>query len=186
MSYHLRYLEKEGLITCKFSNGYNRYYAIKLNDKRRKDVSHLLSQKCNYKRITPNDFINWFKYDGIPNEKAKIIINHLRCNTPRDIISVLLLFPGSSQKEIGEYLNKHRTTVSFHLKKLINADLVEYIIKNNEYRYKLKDPDNVFLTFIRSFGFKPAIEDIDETFEYIILESIIKKVFEIFPHPYHA
>ena len=105
----------------------------------------------------------------------------------REIVKFLLLFPDSSQKEISKYLKKHRTTISFHMKKLIKADIVESFSKNNRIRYNLKDPDYLFMTYLWSYGYKPKIGDNSNgTFEYVIVDSVIKRIYEVFPHPYHV
>ena len=73
------------------------------------------------------------------SKNEKIILNHFRKDVPRTILLLLLLFPDSSQTEliriaknhknhsskIYDYMNKHKTTISYHFKKLQDMDIIE-------------------------------------------------------------
>ena len=128
LSYHLKYLEKKCIILRELENGYSRYYVSK--------------------KIGKND---------------KKLLNILRETVPRNIILFLSLYPDTSQTDmiifakkwkkhpskIGYYLNKHHTTLSFHLKKLIEEDFIETNEIGNEIRYKLKNHEDVIDLLIR-------------------------------------
>lgn len=95
--------------------------------------------------------------------KYKEIINFLRKDTPRNIILILSAYVGCSQTEISENLEKHPSTIAFHLKKLenmniiervsidkgkINKDSIPLVIERtqvtNEAIYMLKNPEFVY------------------------------------------
>ena len=57
----------------------------------------------------------------------KKILNLFRQDTPRDIILFLLTHIYSSQIEMSRGLEKHPTTIEFHLKKLLENEIVEIV-----------------------------------------------------------
>jgi len=74
----------------------------------------------------------------------KKILNLLRQTVPREIIIFLLLHPYPSQIKISRNLGKHPTTISFHLKKLMNVDIIETIPNGNETIYRMKNPQHIY------------------------------------------
>ena len=56
--------------------------------------------------------------------KEKKIIHFLRQDTPRNIILYLITILGASQIELSKQLEKHPTTIEFHIKKLLNAEII--------------------------------------------------------------
>jgi len=83
------------------------------------------------------------------NETDKKIFHFLRQDIPYKILVFLFLHPNSSQIKISKNLNKHPTTISFHLKKLLSTELIESIPNGNEVKYKLKNQDDVSDMFVR-------------------------------------
>jgi len=73
----------------------------------------------------------------------KKILHLLRQTVPREIIIFLLLHPDSLQKKISKNLKKHPTTISFHLNKLMNIDIIETIPNGNETIYRIKNPQHI-------------------------------------------
>ena len=96
------------------------------------------------------------------DHRDKKIIDILRHKTPREIILLLLAFVECSQIEISKNLEKHPSTISFHLNKLQNMEIVERVevdtdgifkenipnikrnLITNETIYMLKDPYYVY------------------------------------------
>jgi DNA-binding MarR family transcriptional regulator len=187
MDYHLRNLEKQGLIKIINNNGYARYYATKLDGERAKSIANLFLKNHKQKGITLDMIFSWFKF-GIPSKEEKEIINLFRCNIPWDIIRYLWFKPNSSKNDLSKYLKKHRTTITYHLNKLIEADLLVKSTKSNESKFKLKDPERVLEIFKWAFSHKLKIKkdyNQENIIEYTIVDKIIKETYEIFPHPYH-
>lgn len=100
--YHLRVLEKRGLVIAREEGKYKRYYV-----------------------------------KGEVDKSDKKIMAFLRKEIPRTIILFLMEYPGSTHKEINEALEVAPSTLSYHLKKLKNKDIVitegkEYHVKDEE------------------------------------------------------
>ena len=121
------------------------------------------------------------------SRKDKDIIGFLQQNTQREIILLLLAYVECSISEISKNLNRHPSTILFHLKKLHEKDIVEHVenknglIKKddfsikilrknitNESVYMLKKPDVIYDLLIR---YKHNISD-DSAIVSIILNYI--------------
>ena len=109
--------------------------------------------------------------------KNKVVLNILRQETPRRIILYLLRFPNSSKKDISYYLKKHRTTVTFHLNKLIEMNIVDIIPDDYESVYKIKMNNELYeiLKFLILFNKKIFDNKVDAILNY--LEEIHKKEY---------
>jgi predicted transcriptional regulator len=169
MDYHLFYLKKHGLITEQTENGYLRYYASK-------DIGQI-------------------------NKK---ILNVLRQDVPRSVILYLLMYPNKSQAQIlkfakswndhpskiGCHLNKHHTTISFHLKKLLKMDVIEAFQKGNEVKYGVKNPEKMYdilILFEKSLLVDANgryLKWVDRYLGDDFADCLIDEFFEIFPNPY--
>jgi predicted transcriptional regulator len=167
LNYHMLYLKKHGFLEEHMENGYRRFYSAR--------------KMC---------------------EMDKRIINVLRQSVPRNIILYLTLFGPSSQTEIlkfakkwknhpsklGYHLNKHHTTISFHIKKLVNMDILESTSEHGyEAKYDLKNPGSIFELMIL---YEKSL--LDEATNRVLIhydpkDSIDKFVeifYDIFPNPY--
>ena len=128
LKYNLNYLQRKGFISKRSEKGYLRFY---------------ISEKIS------------------ANEKK--LLSVLREPVPRNIILYLILYFESSQKEIvefaqkwekhpskiGYHLNKHRTTIAFHMKKLLNEDILTSINKGSEIIYRINDLDEILDLIIK-------------------------------------
>ena len=174
LSYHIKYLIKRDLLSKELENGYLRFY---------------VSQK-----IGKND---------------KKLLNILRETVPRNIILYLLLYHHSSQKEminfaekwknhpskIGYHLNKHRTTLGFHLKKLIEEDIIEsfnakLFDNGQEIRYRLKNPIKIYDILIKydksilSDAYGRFLKYVDDSYKDDWIDKAVGKFFDVFPIPF--
>lgn len=104
LRYHLRVLEKRGLIVSRKEDKYKRYYAKGKIDK---------------------------------TDKDKLAV--LRKELPRTVILFLLEFPGSTHKDISEALDVAPSTISYHLKKLLDDNFIEKI----DDRYYVREEDEI-------------------------------------------
>ncbi|MFO7991346.1 MAG: helix-turn-helix domain-containing protein [Thermoplasmata archaeon] len=100
--YHLRVLEKRGLIVARKEGKYKRYYVKGTVDK---------------------------------TDKDKLAV--LRKELPRTIILFLLEYPGSTHGDIAEVMDVAPSTISYHLGKLSDGNIVEkvdgrYVVKEEE------------------------------------------------------
>lgn len=170
IDYHLRYLKKRGFLLIEHKNGYIRYYTDK-------------------------------KIGGA-NKK---IINILRETVPRNIVLYLVMFPNSSQAQmmdfakrwkqhpskIGYHLNKHHTTLGFHLKKLVEMDIIGHENNGNEIKYLVKNVGDILDLFI--VYKKSLLGDANgrylvhfENLKPDVVDAVIHGAFDIFPHPYYC
>jgi DNA-binding transcriptional ArsR family regulator len=125
----------------------------------------------------------------------KKILGVLQENTPRHIILFFLIGIATHQNEISKYLEKHPTTIEFHLKKLLELDIIEivhpeegvihrdeipsaieYSLKSNEKYYALKDHWHIHDLFITYEG--NLIDDVTSGF---ILEFISEMLSDGLP-----
>lgn len=151
VDYHLKILIKQGLIETSSEDGYTGYYVTKLDGERARAVAKVLINSMPYE--TEKRLFHIFKY-LVPGRKDKRILNLIRRSVPREIIAFLFVHPDSSQIEISRHLKKHHSTVSFHLNKLIKANIIERIPNGNEIRYRIKNEGHLvklgFLYFLVS------------------------------------
>ena len=105
--------------------------------------------KKGFLAATPNGrYIRYYAANNL-NEIDKNLFHFLRQDVPYKILVFLFLHPNSSQIKISKNLNKHPTTISFHLKKLLSTDLIEGIPNGNEIKYKIKSQEDISELFVR-------------------------------------
>ncbi|MBE3095198.1 MAG: winged helix-turn-helix transcriptional regulator [Actinobacteria bacterium] len=131
-------------------------------------------------------------------EKEKRILNCLRKRTTLHIILWFFIAVQCSQKDISRFLEKHPTTISFHLRKMIQAGIIEQVsidkgIIYNETPpiiinrpqvssvkiYVLQDPWMIYDLLIKNkenLGDKEVVTGIIEYVEFIISEGIPKQI----------
>lgn len=119
-----------------------------------------ISRKMNIPKSTLNYHLKCLIHDGyviqkqngkysryyvknMVGENEKKLINLIRQEIPYRIILLLFLDPEASQTKLGEYLNRHPTTVSYHIDKLIELDMIEESACGNHVKYKLKNPSKI-------------------------------------------
>lgn len=71
------------------------------------------------------------------------ILSFVKMRTPRRIIIFLLLHPESSFKELLAEFHFTKGALSFHLKKLVHANLVIPTKREKETIYKIKDEEKI-------------------------------------------
>jgi len=110
-----------------------------------------------------DNYTYYYVNNNIGTDQKKMLHFHRR-EVPRNIIIFLLFHFCASQIELSKCLEKHPTTIEFHLKKLLDAGIIEQaptkngkvytrrkfikiIIRasvKNEIIYRLKDPRAIF------------------------------------------
>jgi DNA-binding transcriptional ArsR family regulator len=138
-----------------------------------------------YTRVYPRDSFGF---------EEKKIMDFIRRKTPRHIIMCIVAYPAITQNEIAEHLEKHPTTIEYHLKKLIELGVVEKAeIKEglaltkipsgrhvertpvkNETIYRLNNPPIIYKMFLNN---KKSL-DKDKIFK-IALEYILYATYNI-------
>ena len=71
------------------------------------------------------------------------IVSFIKMRTPRRIMIFLLLHPESSFKEILAEFHFTKGALSFHLKKLIKANIVTSIKREKQMIYRIKDENRI-------------------------------------------
>jgi predicted transcriptional regulator len=71
------------------------------------------------------------------------ILSFIKMRTPRRIIIFLLLHPESSFKEVLAEFHFTKGALSFHLKKLIKANIVINTKREKEMMYRIKDENRI-------------------------------------------
>ena len=171
IDYHLHYLRVHGFLVVENKNGYQRYYA---------------SRKI--------------------SEADKKMLNILRQTVPRNLVLYLILFQNSSQAQIlkfakiwknhpskiGYHLNKHHSTISFHLQKLCDMGILERFHVGNETKYRVKNAEDfsdLLINYEKSLLAEAngrylrwvEYDPEDKTFK-----RLMDALFDVFPHPYHC
>jgi len=145
VNYHLRYLNKKGLITKQKENRYIRYY---------------LSEK-----------ISSFE---------KKVLSILRQETPCNIVLYLIIETCASQIELSKRLEKHPSTITFHLKKLLDMDIIERLsVENGKIiARRLKEPKFVEYDPVSNDAVY-KLKNLSEISNHVVVFQNIEEVIEI-------
>jgi len=84
----------------------------------------------------------------------KATIGLLRQKVPRRIVVHLMLNPGVKFKDVLEQFEVSKSTLSFHMKKLVDAEIVTATKEGRETSYIVNDPETmarIILTYKASF-----------------------------------
>lgn len=71
------------------------------------------------------------------------ILSYIKMRTPRRIIIFLMIHPESSFKEILAEFHFTKGALSFHLKKLIKANIIINLKREKEMIYRIKDENRI-------------------------------------------
>jgi len=133
----------------------------------------------------------------------KTTLGYMRQGVPRKIILFLFLYPEHSLNEICQEIEKPPTTVWFHLKKLVDKDIVETRRSGHSYAYRIKNQKEMYNMLI---SYEDSLTDdiLNPFLEYIkyvlpdgfppsyrrrkkkSIDEMIDSIYEVFPHPYHV
>jgi len=186
LDYHLRHLINKGLITVSIGDKYTTYYVKKIEESRAEMIADLLEKEL------PNETkfrINYFLKYLTPNREDRELVDLIRRKVPNQILTVIYMKPDLSQRKISKILKKHPTTISFHLKKLVDKGLIEYKENGNENLYRIKDEIALFRLVYLFTCWK---EQVDKNgmpngkMDGSGLDAATEYFFDIFPHPYHV
>jgi len=88
------------------------------------------------------------------------LISFIQMRTPRKIMMILLLHPGLSFKELLSEFPFTKGALSFHLKKLLNAQILLQTKQEHHHTYKVNDEERVrnLLIIYRSKIFDDAAD----------------------------
>ena len=94
----------------------------------------------------------------------KQTISLLRQATPRNIVLFLLLHPRALHKEVCQEIKKSPSTISFHIKKLTEAEVVDAISIGRGTVYEVINPEktvDLLITYKKTFLDKAVDQFID-------------------------
>ena len=132
---------------------------------------------------------------------AKNSLNALRKRTALHMVLILSLYHVRTRKQFSQELEKSQSTVSFHLKKLIEADVVEKFYEDNLVKYRLKNEketdklliqykegllDEIVVTFYDYYEIWYKIKWVKMVFKFLDNnhEKTMQFFYDMFPHPY--
>ena len=194
LRYHLDVLKKQDLIITKDDLKYTRYYAPQKVGKNDKEILNLLRQEVPRKIILlllivgPGEI---YKTKETQEEAMSISTNLLKTYSKRELAELTKYWKGSENKIDQFRLEKHRTTVDFHLDKLQKIDLIEKVKVGKEIKYLLKNEDLIWRFFIR-YQKELSIEAINilmksrENTLIIAINNMTDFFFDMFPIPIRA
>lgn len=186
LEYHLRYLINKDLITVSVGDKYTTYYVKKIEESRAEMIADLLEKEL------PNETkfrINYFLKYLTPNKEDRELVNLIRRKVPNQILTILYARPDISQRKISKLLKKHPTTISFHLKKLVDTGLIEYKVNGNENLYRIKDEIALFRLIYLFTCWTEKVDANGKTTgkqDYSGFDSALERFYDIFPHPYRV
>lgn len=191
LRHHINYLIKYGLVVTKSEGRYSRYYGTQKVGKKDKEILNLLRQETPQRIIilllTPGPG-HIFKDKNTQNNALSKPETYLKTYSKKELIELTKYWNGPYVNFFR--LHKHRTTIDFHLKKMLDIELIEKITVGREKKYKLKDEDMVWAFLIR---YKKALSARSINLYLTwhnnglikVLDNIIETVYDILPHPYH-
>ena len=169
--YHINHLLKRNMISINDSSGYERFFIKEEFNNKNKKLIALIREKV------PHNLILYFCLYQKTNQRELIDFAKRWENHP---------------SKIAKSLNKHPTTLSYHLNKLVELGIIDRIQKGNEVMYSLNDIEGIYDLLItynkRLFGnnFKKVIKWMqDDSGTTLIVDKVMKNLFDVFPHPYY-
>ena len=172
LRYHLNYMQDKGLIIAIKDNGFSRYFISK-------EV----------------------------RDEDKNLISIFRQKTLRKMLIVILMFEAKKVFFRDDFVNlpnlkdwydpkrfqlfKHRTTIEFHLKKLVKAGILKTIKEKQKKGYIIKESEKIWDFLLRYNHILDYLETnqlVNYTNDYLIsyiTEPTFNKIWDVFPHPYH-
>ena len=192
LRHHLDFLEKQGLIITKSNRRYIRYFAAKQVGEKDKEILNLLRQE------TPLRIIMLLLIPGPSHiykdeqTQKKAFSEHdtfLKTYSKKELLELTRFWNGPYGKFF--HLHKHRTTIDFHLKKLLDVGLIDKVKVGRAVKYKLKDEDIIWTFFIKYQGTLSS-RSLNIMMEWQneglvdVFDKMTDVFFEIFPHPYYG
>jgi len=118
-------------------------------------------EKNNLITVTKEKGYNRCFTEGEIGVKDRKTLSIIRQKIPLAIIHYLLARPYSKFKEISDNIDVLPTTIAYHLKKLVKADVVEFELVKSRKRYLVKDSKYIIQLLIR---YKPQslIDDYED------------------------
>ena len=192
LRHHLNFLIKLNLIKTETNRRYVRYYATNVMSKENIEIMNLLRQDVPRRII----LLLLLKGPGeIFKDKKTLKKAMKKPNTDFFIYSKKELMGLTKYwKEPFNNLfslHKHPTTLDFHLKKLIDADIIEVIKEGKALKYRIKDQDRIFWLLLKyNEDFSDQSVDMflmwTRYFSPQTMGKLVDRFYDMLPHPYHV
>jgi len=173
LRYHLDYLKKRGLIKSIQDKGFTRYYVT--NDVGNKEKT----------------LLSVFRQETL----CKILIIFMLCENKHIFFKEDLKnlpFIKTWYDPENYQLLKHRTTLDYHLKKLVENKILKIVKIKTKIGYILIDSEEIWEFLIKYEGALSSIhieKYLNWTDKQIVpthMDRVLNKVWKVFPHPYHC
>ncbi len=174
LRYHLNYMMKRGLITKQHDRGFLRYFVSENVGNGDKDLLSAFRQPVLRKMflvflLCPDKKV-FFKEDF------------------KDIPFIRKWY------NAGKWVvSKHRTTLEFHLKKLVENNILQPVKIKRKVGYIFVKDEEEILDFLIKYNQALPYKEVDGLVYWAnrliipnITDPIMDSILEIFPHPYHA
>ena len=194
LSYHLKYLKKQDLIVIKVNRRYKRYYVTQKVANKDKEILNILREETPCRIILLLLFAGpGHIYQSRETEKKALtdIATHIdsKIYSKRELVELTKHWDGPYAHLF--HLRKHRTTIDFHLNKLLEIGLIEKVKVGKEVKYKLKDESMIWRFLIR---YKKALSSssINRSLTWAedgvdnLVDPLMDILYDILPHPYHV
>jgi predicted transcriptional regulator len=192
LKYHLIYLKKRGFLLEKHNDKYARYYVAEEVSRREKEIFNLLRQDIPRRIVILLLYSRpcyWYPEIN-PDMVLSASFESMVTFSKDELVEIERCCDMSVDAEIYS-LRKHRTTLDFHLNKLLRADIIEKVSSGKEMRYRVKDPIEIYI-FLTKYKEALSYKIVDLVVPYIrggidqAIDLTIEIFFDIFPHPYHV
>ena len=190
LRYNLNCLEKLNLIVSKTDLKYKRYYVKESIGKKDVEILNLLRQEVPL-RIMMMLLIpgpgNIYKDNELKKKAMLKPSTHEKRYSTREMVELTKYW---KDRYDNFSLNKHYSTIVFHIQKLLDIGLIEQVRVGREIKYKLKDENEMWAILIKYKDplSKKAINDMlswqDDGVKGIS-NRVLNVIYEVFPHPYH-
>jgi predicted transcriptional regulator len=145
-------------------------------------------------------FIRYYIKEEL-GRKQKEALSALRDKTALHIALILSLYHVQTRKQFSKELEKSQSTVTYHLKNLIKADVVEKFHKDNLVKYKLKNEketdklliqykegllDEIVVLFYDYYNAWNTVKWVKLVVKFLENnhEETLEFLYYMFPHPY--
>jgi len=173
LRYHLNYLKKRGLIKQISDNGFSRYYItnkVGHNDKK---------------------FLNIFRQEKLWKILLVFLLSEFKqIFYKQDLLNLSNEKSWTDPKPFK--IIKHRSTIDFYLKKLINSGIIHIVYNHRRVGYILVDSESLWDFLIRYVGVLSNIQ-INNSLKFLNdicisreLNNFLDVLWDIFPHPYYC
>ena len=128
---------------------------------------HHMEKKNIVFSVKDEQFVRYFVKDKKLDASDRKILSFLRKKACRHILLALMEIPGMNNKELSSAIGLSASTVSWHVKKLVDAGIVKKTVNGRESNFEVSGAENVaelMITYKESF-FDKMLDNFIEMWE---------------------